>query len=91
MKIKPLFDRVLLKPVENRVTEFGVYVPKETTERSHIMKVVAIGGIAGEILKPEDCVVVSKYSGTEVISGNEKYYVMNQYDILAKIEEGSGE
>lgn len=84
MKIKPLYDRVLLKPVENRTTESGIYVPKESTERSLIMTVIEVGaGI--EAVKIGDCVLVSKYAGTEVMSGREKFYVVNQYDILACI------
>jgi len=85
MKIKPLFDRVLLKPVISQVSKGGLYIPKEATERSQIMTVVAVGEIEAAV-KIGDSVIVSKYAGTEVIIDNEKHYVLNQYDILAKEE-----
>jgi len=85
MKIKPLFDRVLLRPVTTQVSEGGIYIPKEATERSQIMIVVEVG--ESELpVKIGDRVIVSKYAGTEVIVGDEKLYVLNQYDILAKEE-----
>jgi len=85
MKIKPIHDRVLLKPVEEKVSAAGILIPKEATERSQTMTVIALGEteIAVNI---GDRVIVSKYAGTEVIIGNEKYYILNQYDILAKEE-----
>lgn len=89
MKIKPLFDRVLLRPVETHVTQSGIYVPKTATERSHIMTVIATGGEARKIINIGDRVIVSKYAGTEIIEGNEKLYVMNQFDILAVLEENN--
>jgi len=89
MKIKPLLDRVLLKPIQNQKTDLGIYVPKEATERSHIMKVIAIGDCVEINIGLGDCVIVSKYAGTEVIDDNEKLYVVNQYDILARLCEHS--
>jgi len=85
MKIAPLFDRVLLRPVTTHVSQGGIYIPKEATERSQIMTVVAIGEPDIPV-KVGDKVVVSKYAGTEVIIDNEKFYVLSQYDILAKEE-----
>jgi len=86
--IEPLFDRVLLVPVQTPVTSSGIYIPKEAAERSQFMTVVAIGaGVADPAFKIGDKVVVSKYAGTEVIESGKKYYVLNQYDILAISEE----
>jgi len=86
MKITPLFDRVLLKPVAAQVSKGGIYIPKEVTERSQIMTVAAIGNEVGnESLRIGDSVLVSKYAGTEVAAGDEKFFVVNQYDILATI------
>ena len=83
MKITPLFDRVLLKPITTQISQGGIYIPKEASERSQIMTVIAVGEPDTPI-KIGDKVVVSKYAGTEVIFDNEKYYVINKYDILAK-------
>jgi chaperonin GroES len=87
MKIKPIYDRVLVKPVEEKTSASGIYIPKEATERSQVMTIVAIGsGVAEGVFKIADKVVVSKYAGTAVSIDNEIYYVLNQYDILAKEE-----
>ena len=84
MKITPLFDRVLLKPITTQVSQGGIYIPKEATERSQIMTVIAIGEeVYGQGFQVGDNVIVSKYAGTEVVAGDEKLFVINQYDILA--------
>jgi len=83
MKITPLFDRVLLKPITTQISQGGIHIPREASERSQIMTVIAIGE-PDTPLEIGDKVVVSKYAGTEVIVDNEKYYVINKYDILAK-------
>ena len=87
MKITPLFDRVLLKPVTTQVSQGGIYIPKEAAERSQIMSVVAIGEeVEKQLFKIGDKVIVSKYAGTEVVIDGEKNYVVSKYDILAKEE-----
>ena len=86
MQIKPLFDRVLLKPEQEQITTSGIYIPQSTAERSHIMQVVALG--TGEFaVAPGDRIVVHKYAGTELAVGNDKFYIVKQCDILAKIDD----
>jgi chaperonin GroES len=94
MKIKPLFDRVLLEPIPTNISQGGIYIPREATERSQIMTVIETGDGIGEygektemVVTTGDKVLVSKYAGTEIINGTEKYYVLKQCDILAKITE----
>ena len=42
MKIKPLFDRVLCKPVIEQTSKGGIYIPTTNTERHQIMTVVEV-------------------------------------------------
>jgi len=88
MKIKPLFDRVLLRPVTTQPTQSGILVPRESTERSQTMTILEIGtSVEANTFQIGEKVVVSKYAGTEITAGDEKLYVLHQYDILAKIQE----
>ena len=43
MKIKPLFDRVLCKPIIEHTSEGGIYIPTTNAERHQIMTVVEVG------------------------------------------------
>ena len=79
-KIKPLFDRVLLKfPTEDRQIS-GIIVPKTADDRSHVMTVEAIGNT--QSVKIGDRVIVAKYAGTEVMQGTDKFLLVTEYDIL---------
>ena len=92
MKIKPLSDRVVVKPLEAvERTKGGIYVPDTAKEKPQEGEVVAVG--AGKILddgkqikmevKVGDKVLYGKYSGTEVTIDGEEYLIMRESDILA--------
>lgn len=94
MKIKPLFDRVVLLPKENETeTKGGIILPTAAQEKSQMASVVAVGE-GGEIdgkkvtmqVKVGDKVLYAKYSGTEITIDDKKYVVVRQNDILAVIE-----
>ncbi len=94
MKIKPLFDRVVLLPIENEsATKGGILLPMAAQENSQLATVVAVG--SGENLdgkqigmqvKVGDKVLYGKFSGTEITVDEVKYVVIRQPDILAVID-----
>ena len=94
MKLKPLFDRVVLQPKEReKETEGGILLPSIAQEKSQIAKVVAVGegGLPdGKDMqmkvKVGDMVLYSKYAGTEIEDNQKKYIIVRQADILAIIE-----
>ena len=94
MKIKPLFDRVVLSPLESESeTKGGILLPMAAQEKSQLAKVVAVGSgesidgkQIGMQVKVGDKVLYGKYSGTEITIDDEKYVVLRQPDILAIIE-----
>lgn len=94
MKLKPLFDRVVLLPLENEAeTKGGILLPTAAQEKSQLAKVVAIGNgmnaegkDVGMQVKPGDKVLYGKFTGTEVTVDEQKYVVVRQADILAVIE-----
>ena len=94
MKIKPLFDRVVLEPMENESeTKSGILLPMASQEKSQIGLVVAVGSgqnaegkEIGMQVKEGDKVLFGKYTGTEIAVDEKKYVVVRQPDILAIID-----
>jgi len=89
MKIKPLADRVLVKPAAaEEKTVGGIIIPDSAKEKPLKGEVVAVGnGTKDEemIVKTGDSVLYGKYAGTELELDSETYLIMRQSDILAII------
>ena len=89
MKMRPIGERVLVKPVKvEEKTASGIILPGAgEKERPNIAEVIAVGkGEKLEDIKVGERVVYSKFSGTEIKDGEEKYIVLNIEDVLAVIE-----
>lgn len=90
MTIKPLSDRVLVKPAEAEVvTAGGIIIPDSAKEKPLKGTVQAVGtGTKDEemVVKVGDVVLYGKYSGTELDVDGEKLLMMRQSDILAIVE-----
>lgn len=92
MKIKPLADRVVVKPSEaEEKVQGGIIIPDTAKEKPMQGEVVAVGPgkvsesgqkVAMEV-KKGDRVLYGKYSGTEVTVDGEDYLIMRESDILA--------
>ena len=94
VNIKPLADRVVVKPLdENEEMRGGLYIPDTAKEKPQQGEVVAVGpgrvsddGNRVEMeLKKGDTVLYGKYSGTEVTVGGEEYLILRETDVLAVI------
>lgn len=92
MKIKPLADRVVVKPIESEEQKpGGIIIPDTAKEKPQEGEVVAVGpGKVNEAgnkvtmeVKKGDRVLYGKYSGTEVTIDGEDYLIMREGDILA--------
>ena len=94
MTIKPLLDRVVLKPTEiEETTKSGFILTSASQEKPQFSEVVAVGpgGIVDSkevamYVKPGDKVIAGKYAGTEVKIDSEEYTIVRQSDILAIVE-----
>ena len=94
MKLRPLFDKVVLKREEAAVTtKAGILLPDSAKEKSEVYEVVAVGpggtvdGKATEMtLKVGDRVIAAKYSGTDIKLDGEELTVISQADVLAVVE-----
>lgn len=92
--IKPLGDRVLVKPVEEKEqVKGGIIIPDSAKEKPQEAEVVALGtgrkDDEGKLVefqvKVGDRVIVSKYGGTQVKFDNVEYTIMREDDILGII------
>lgn len=90
MKLAPLGDRVVLKPLAaEETTKSGIVLPGTEKEKPQQAEVVAVGPGNEEVkmeVKEGDKVIYSKYSGTEIKDGEETVIIVSQTDILAIIK-----
>jgi chaperonin GroES len=95
MKIRPLYDRILVKRLqEQEKTAGGLYIPDTAKEKPIEARIIAVGSGKlledGSVRKPEvkagDKVLFAKYSGTEVKIDGEEHLIMREEDILAVVE-----
>ena len=93
IKIQPLADRVVIRPIEREeVTKGGIVLPDTVKEKPQEGKVVAVG--QGRVsddgkrismdVKVGDTVIYAKYGGTEIKVEGEDMVILRESDILAK-------
>ena len=92
MNIRPLEDRIILKPMDaDEKTAGGIIIPDNAKEKPQKGEVVAVGpgkvSDKGEViamtLKKGDKVLYGKYSGTEVSIEGGEYLILRESDVLA--------
>jgi chaperonin GroES len=93
IKIKPLADRLVVKPIEREeVTKGGIVLPDTVKEKPQEGEVLAVGPgrlsedgkrIAMDI-KVGDIVIYTKYGGTEYKIDDDEVIILRESDILAK-------
>ncbi len=92
--IKPLFNNVLIQPLEaEEKTSGGIYLPETAKEKPQIGRIMAVGD--GEVTPKGDIrkmtvkvgqkVMYKKWGGNEVKVGNEEWTIVEEKDILAII------
>jgi chaperonin GroES len=94
MKIRPLGDRVLVEPIEEKEqTVGGIIIPDAAKEKPMQGKVIAVGKktdkdgkeLAFDV-KVGDTVLLPKYGGTEVKLGDKKLQLVREEDLLGVLE-----
>jgi chaperonin GroES len=92
MKISPLYDRVLLKRLEEKeVRKSGIIIPDTAKEKPQEAEVIAVGKgrvtDEGKVIplsvKAGDKVLIGKYAGTEVTVEGEEHIILREDEILA--------
>ncbi len=93
VKLQPLADRLVVKPIEREeVTKGGIVLPDTARERPQEGEVMAVGpGRLSEDgkrismdVKVGDVVIYAKYGGTEIKIEDEDLVILRESDILAK-------
>ncbi len=95
MKLRPLDDRVVVKPLEaEEKTSGGIVLPDTAKEKPQVGKIVAVG--EGKVLengkrakmsvKKNDEIIFGKYSGSEVEIDGEEYKILRESEILGIVE-----
>ena len=93
MKIRPLFDRVVIEPIDaEEKTASGIVLLAKDQEKPQMAQVIAVGPggvVDGKEIKMEvkvgDQVLYGKYAGQEINVDGTDYLIMKQQDILAII------
>ena len=93
IKLEPLADRLVVKPIEKEeVTKGGIVIPDTVKEKPQEGKVLAVGPgrlsedgkrIAMDV-KVGNIVVYAKYGGTEIKIDDEELMILRESDILAR-------
>ena len=96
MKVRPLYDRLIVKRLEEEEkTKGGIIIPDTAKEKPVEGKVIAVG--KGKIkedgttipmeVKKGDRILFTKYAGTEVKIDAEEHLIMKEDDVIAIIEQ----
>ena len=94
VRIQPLGDRVIVKPLEAKeVRKGGIIIPETVKEKPQEGEIVAAGKgkttdegkLVAMELKIGDKVLYGKYSGTEIKINDEEYLIMKEEDVLGII------
>jgi chaperonin GroES len=94
MQIKPLADRVVVRPLEQQeVKKGGIIIPDTAKEKPMEGEIIEVGpgriNDEGKRMVPEvkkgDRILYGKYSGTEVTVDGQEYLIMRESDIFAII------
>lgn len=94
MTLKPLFDKVVVKQIEEKEEKVGgIFLPTAAKEKQEIATVVAVGDggiVDGKevkmVVNVGDKVLYSKYAGSEFKIDGETVTIIKQSDVLAIVE-----
>ena len=95
MNIRPLYDRIVVKRIENEETmQGGLYIPDSAKEKPQEGEVVAVGKgkrledgkVVALDVKPGDRILFGKYSGSDIKIDGDEYLIMREDEVLGILE-----
>ncbi len=95
MTVKPLYDRVLAKRVdEEEQVQGGIIIPDSAKEKPQQAEVIAVGkgkrlddgSVVALDVQAGDKVLIGKYSGTDISVGDEDLIILREDEILGVLE-----
>ena len=96
MKVRPLYDRILIKRLDiEEKTKGGIIIPETAKEKPQEGKVISVG--KGKLLedgsirpldvKVADRILFGKYGGTEINIEGEEYIILREDEVLAVVQD----
>lgn len=95
MKIRPLYDRIVVKRIEQQQEmQGGLYIPDSAKEKPQEGEVMAVGKgkrledgkVVSLDVQVGDRILFGKYSGSEIKLDNEEYIIMREDEVLGVLE-----
>jgi chaperonin GroES len=95
MNVRPLYDRIVVKRIEEQETKIGgLYIPDTAKEKPQEGEVVAVGKgkrledgtVAALDVQAGDRILFGKYSGSEIKLDGEEYLIMREDEVLGILE-----
>ncbi len=95
MKIRPLYDRIVVKRIEEKEQmQGGLYIPDSAKEKPQEGEVVAVGKgkrledgkLVALDVQVGDRILFGKYSGSDIKLDNEEYLIMREDEVLGIME-----
>lgn len=91
--MKPLYERILIKPKDKETTTSkGIMLPEKAVKKPNIGIVIACGDGTQHnpmLVKPGDMVLHNRYAGIELMYKGEKHYVIMSNEVIAVLEDES--
>lgn len=90
MKVKPMDDRLLIKPLEpESKTPSGIIIPDTAKEKPIMGEIIAVGNDEElqKVVKVGDRVIFGKYGGEEISIDGKDYRIIQRSDVLAIVED----
>ena len=96
MNIRPLYDRIVVKRIEQKEQmQGGLYIPDSAKEKPQEGEVVAVGKgkrledgkVVPLDVQPGDRILFGKYSGSDIKIDNEEYMIMREDEVLGILEQ----
>jgi len=88
--MKPLYERVLIKPIKKETTtEGGILLPEKAVKRPNIGTVIACGGGSTHnpmLVKPGDLVLCNRFAGAELRYKGELHYIIMSNEIMSILD-----
>src|SRR4029079_16313029 len=95
MQIRPLYDRIVVKRIEQKETmQGGLYIPDSAKEKPQEGEVVAVGKGKrlqdGKVIpldvQPGDRILFGKYSGSDIKLDGQEYWIMREDEVLGILD-----
>jgi chaperonin GroES len=88
VKLRPIGERALVKPVEQEEkTASGIVLSETAKDMPQTARIIAIGDLDDESVNESDLVVFARYSGTGITLDKEDYLILDADDLLGIVEE----